>query len=633
MNIEIEHLIIVAILLLLIIILILIFKKNKFSTTDLDKNIVKLDTNLSKIDPVLRSEFSTNREEQEKNAKNIREEVSNSVKGLSQIVSENINNLSKIQNEQLEKFAQKLDTLTQSNEEKIEKLIDSNLTKQKEQTESQKKSTLELKNELKSSLKENESKTDKLITAFDNNSKELKGELKSSLKENESKTDKLITAFDNNSKELKGELKVTLGNNEKKTEELTKTFQKQISELNQELTKSSKDNRTELTSSLTKFEGKFIQSVKDFNDVQRQKFGDLVVRNENLKKTTEEKLDKISETVSIQLKSMSEGNMKKLEEMRVTVDEKLQTTLEKRFTESFTIISKRLEEVHKGLGEMQSLATNVGDLKKVMTNVKSRGIIGEYQLENLLEDLLTNAQYEKNVKTKVGSGAIVEFAIKMPNKNNLEKTLWLPIDSKFPKEDYEKLVDAYDDGDPILLETLRKNFKNSIIKNAKDIKEKYIDPPNTTEYALMFLPFESLYAEVLRTPGLFEELQKKYKITITGPTTLSALLNSLQMGFRTLAIEQRTSHVWDLLNVVKKEFGLFGTVLAKTKKKLQEASNVIDKATSKSNTIERQLKKVQTLSNGDSKQLESGDIFEEIEDNQIEDLDNDNVNNLFTQKE
>ena len=422
-------------------------------------------------------------------------------------------------------------------------------------------------------------------------------------------------------------------NNEKKTEDLTKTFQKQISELNLQLTKSSKENRSELTNSLSKFEAKFIQSVKDFNDLQRQKFGDLIVRNENLKKTTEEKLDKISETVSNQLKSMSEGNMKKLEEMRATVDEKLQTTLEKRFTESFTIISKRLEEVHKGLGEMQSLATNVGDRKKVMTNVKSRGIIGEYQLANLLEDLLTNSQYEKNVKTKVGSGAIVEFAIKMPNKNNLEKTLWLPIDSKFPKEDYEKLVDAYDDGDPELIESLRKNFKNAIIKNAKDIKEKYIDPPNTTEYALMFLPFESLYAEVLRTPGLFEELQKKYKITITGPTTLSALLNSLQMGFRTLAIEKRTSQVWDLLNVVKKEFGLFGTVLAKTKKKLQEASNVIDKASSKSRTIERQLNKVQTLSDGGNKQLESGDIFEEIEDNQIEDPDNNNINDLFSENE
>lgn len=604
MNIEIEYLIIAVIILLLINLLILILKKHKFDASDLTKNLVKLETNLSNIDPTLRNEFSTSREEQEKNAKNIREEVNNSIKGLSQIVSTNITNLSKIQNEQLDKFGIKLDTLTKSNEEKIEKLIESNLAKQKEQSESQKKSALELKSDLKTSLKENESKTENLIKAFDQNSKDLKSELQT-----------------------------TLNNNEKKTEDLTKTFQKQISELNLQLTKSSKENRSELTNSLSKFEAKFIQSVKDFNDLQRQKFGDLIVRNENLKKTTEEKLDKISETVSNQLKSMSEGNMKKLEEMRATVDEKLQTTLEKRFTESFTIISKRLEEVHKGLGEMQSLATNVGDLKKVMTNVKSRGIIGEYQLANLLEDLLTNSQYEKNVKTKVGSGAIVEFAIKMPNKNNLEKTLWLPIDSKFPKEDYEKLVDAYDDGDPELIESLRKNFKNAIIKNAKDIKEKYIDPPNTTEYALMFLPFESLYAEVLRTPGLFEELQKKYKITITGPTTLSALLNSLQMGFRTLAIEKRTSQVWDLLNVVKKEFGLFGTVLAKTKKKLQEASNVIDKASSKSRTIERQLNKVQTLSDGGNKKLESGDIFEEIEDNQIEDPDNNNINDLFSKNE
>ncbi len=571
MNMQIENYLIGIGFLQIVIILILIFKKFKFESKDYDKNLIKLETNLAQIDPIIRKEFSTNREEQEKNAKNIREEVNNSINSLSQLVTTNIINLSKNQNEQLEKFAQKLDVLTVSNENKIEKLIESNLAKQKEHIESQKLSTIELKNELKFSLKENENMTSELI----------------------------------------------------------KTFQKHISQLSLELDNASKENRTELVSTLNKFEVKFIQSVKEFNDLQRQKFGDLVDRNENLKKTTEEKLDKISETVANQLKLMNDGNLKKLEEMRITVDEKLQTTLEKRFSESFTIISKRLEDVHKGLGEMQSLASNVGDLKKVMTNVKSRGVIGEYQLENLLEDLLTNAQYEKNVKTKIGSGAIVEFAIKMPNKNNLEKSLWLPIDSKFPKEDYEKLVDAYDDGDADLIDNLRKNFKNGILKNARDIKEKYIDPPNTTEYGLMFLPFESLYAEVLRTPGLFEEIQNKYKITITGPTTLSALLNSLQMGFRTLAIEQRTSQVWDLLKVIKNEFGMFGTVLAKTKKKLQEASNVIDTASSKSRTIERQLNKVQTLSLGEQKQLGSVEIFEEIEETQIEENDQDNVKTLF----
>jgi DNA recombination protein RmuC len=407
--------------------------------------------------------------------------------------------------------------------------------------------------------------------------KDTREELSKSLKANEEKTNKLITGFDDNSRSL-----------------------------NEQLNNSAKENRVELSNSLKSFEEKFGANVKDFNELQRQKFNDLVIKQDLMRSDTETKLEKIRETIEKKLQTLQEENTRKLEEMRNTVDEKLQNTLEKRFNESFTVISERLDQVHKGLGEMQSLATNVGDLKKVMTNVKSRGVMGEYQLANILEDLLTNDQYEKNVKTKMGSGAIVEFAIKMPNNNNLEKILWLPIDSKFPKEDYEALVDAYDDGEPAKLDILRKAFKNSIIKNAKDIKEKYIDPPNTTEYGIMFLPFESLYAEVLRTNGLFELLQKEYKITITGPTTLSALLNSLQMGFRTLAIEKRSSEVWDLLSAVKTEFNQFGTMLEKTKKKLQEATNTIDKASVRSRAIEKQLRKVQ--------ELPSGEIISKIEE-------------------
>jgi DNA recombination protein RmuC len=298
---------------------------------------------------------------------------------------------------------------------------------------------------------------------------------------------------------------------------------------------------------------------------------------------------------------MQEGNEKKLEEMRKTVDEKLNETLEKRLGESFKQVSDRLEAVHKGLGEMQTMAVSVGDLKKVMSNKKSRGVLGEYQLQNIIEDLLTNEQYEKNVKTKVGSVAVVEFAIKMPHGNNLEKTLWLPIDSKFPKEDYEALVDAYDKADLVKIEEYTKAFIRGIKKNAQDIKEKYIDPPNTTEYGIMFLPYESLFGEVLRVPGLFEQLQKDYKITITGPTTLSALLNSFQMGFRTLAIEKRSGEVWDLFGAVKTEFGQFGDVLAKTKKKLIEATNVIDTSEVRTRAIERKLRHVQELPAAETK--------------------------------
>ncbi len=394
-----------------------------------------------------------------------------------------------------------------------------------------------------------------------------------------------------------------------------------LKNFSEQLTSTVKDNRAELAGNLKSFEEKFTNNVKDFNDLQRLKFNELGLQQQEIRRETEVKLEKIRETVESKLKSLQEENSRKLEEMKNTVDEKLQTTLEKRFNDSFTLISERLEQVHKGLGEMQTLASSVGDIKKVMTNVKSRGILGEYQLANILEDLLTNEQYAKNVKTKPNSGAIVEFAVKMPNNNHLEKTLWLPIDSKFPKEDYEALVDAYDDGDAQKIEELKKSFKAAIVKNARDIKEKYIDPPNTTEYGIMFLPFESLYAEVLRTPGLFESIQREYKVTVTGPTTLSALLSSLQMGFRTLAIEKRSSEVWDLLGVVKTEFSKFGTVLERTKKKLQEAANTIDQASVRSRAIERQLRKVQELPEGQTQKAieaaisqDSGEIQDQTDD-------------------
>ena len=364
-------------------------------------------------------------------------------------------------------------------------------------------------------------------------------------------------------------------------EQLNKTLDERLVLLMEKNESSNKASREELAKNLKEFRETFEASVKSFNDLQRQKFDDLEKRQQELVKTTEGKLD----------------------EMRKTVDEKLNETLEKRLGESFKQVSDRLEAVHKGLGEMQTLAVSVGDLKKVMSNVKSRGVLGEYQLQNIIEDLLTNEQYEKNVKTKEGSGAIVEFAIKMPHGNNLEKTLWLPIDSKFPKEDYEALVDAYEKGDPEKIEEYRKAFVSGIKKNAKDIKDKYIDPPNTTEYGIMFLPYESLYSEVLRVPGLFEQLQKEYKITITGPTTLSALLNSLQMGFRTLAIEKRSSEVWDLLGAVKTEFGKFGTIIEKTRDKLVAATKELDNTGVRTRSIERKLRQVQELPASDSSKI------------------------------
>ncbi|MDF2193786.1 DNA recombination protein RmuC [Paraflavitalea sp. CAU 1676] len=339
----------------------------------------------------------------------------------------------------------------------------------------------------------------------------------------------------------------------------------------------------------------FSRSLNDFSANQKENFFALLNKQTEQNATTSHRLDQLRETLEKKITELQAGNEKKLDEMRSTVDEKLQKTLESRLGESFKLVSERLEAVHKGLGDMQQLATGVGDLKRVLTNVKTRGILGEYQLESMLEQLLTPEQYGKNVKTKAGSNALVEFAVKLPGKESRDKVLWLPVDSKFPKEDFELLVEAYDKAVPELVEESRRNFVRGIKKCAFDISSKYIDPPNTTDFAILFLPFESLYAEVLRTPGLFETIQREYKIIITGPTTLSALLNSFQMGFRTLAIERRSSEVWQLLGAVKTEFGNFGGILEKTQKKLQEASNVIEQAGVRSRAIEKKLRNVQEL--------------------------------------
>ncbi|MCJ7615858.1 MAG: DNA recombination protein RmuC [Desulfobacterales bacterium] len=314
--------------------------------------------------------------------------------------------------------------------------------------------------------------------------------------------------------------------------------------------------------------------------------------------------DTLIQTVEGKLKAIQDDNTAKLEKMRETVDEKLQSTLEKRLGESFKQVSERLEQVYKGLGEMRTLATGVGDLKKVLTNVKSKGVWGEIQLGNILEQILTPEQYDTNVITKKDSNERVEFAIRLPGHGlDKEKVVWLPIDSKFPQEDYQQLVEAQEAADKELADRCMNNLEARIKREAREIKEKYIDPPNTTDFGIMFLPVEGLYAEVLRRPGLSDTLQRDHRIIITGPTTLSALLNSLHMGFRTLAIEKRSSEVWEVLGIIKTEFGKFGDVLAKTKKKLQEASNTIDDAERKTRTIERKLKKVEEVPVGKSAEL------------------------------
>lgn len=307
-------------------------------------------------------------------------------------------------------------------------------------------------------------------------------------------------------------------------------------------------------------------------------------------------LHKMRETVEGRLKSLQEENSQKLEQMRSTVDEKLHETLERRLGESFKLVSERLEQVHEGLGEMRTLASGVGDLKRVLTNVKTRGTWGEIQLGSLLEQLLPPGQFATNVATKTGSNERVEFAIKLPGRDGRDEPVWLPLDAKFPQEDFHRLVEAAEQANSTLVDEAGKMLENRIRGEAKSIREKYLDPPRTTDFAILFLPTEGLYAEVTRRTGLLESLQRDFRVTVMGPTTVAAFLNSLQMGFRTLAIERRSSEVWALLGGVKVEFARFGEILERTKKKLQEATNTIDAASQRSRVIQQKLKDVQQLS-------------------------------------
>lgn len=353
--------------------------------------------------------------------------------------------------------------------------------------------------------------------------------------------------------------------------------------------------REEVANTLSNLNESILKRMNENTTLQLTQLETFSQQLQGLTQMNEQKLERMRETVEKQLHVLREENGSKLEEMRQTVDEKLNQTLEKRLGESFKLVSERLEMVHRGLGEMQTLASGVGDLKRVLSNVKTRGIWGEIQLENLLEQILTIEQYAKNVATKPGSNDRVEFAIKLPGRDTQASIVWLPIDAKFPQEDYQRLLEAQEQANAILAEEAAKALENRIKNEAKEIATKYVCVPHTTEFAILFLPIEGLYAEVLRRPGLCDTIMRNYKVMIAGPTTLSALLNSLQMGFRTLAVEKRSSEVWSLLSIVKTEFGKFGDLLDKTHKKLQEASNSIDVAARKSRNIERKLKNVQEL--------------------------------------
>ena len=390
---------------------------------------------------------------------------------------------------------------------------------------------------------------------------------------------------------------VLLKSNRKQTNQLETLLRQEMKDNREELSRNMRELRTELNQALSlstqQMQTTLHRNLMTSNEMQREKFEAMNRQQDILVKSTEKRLD----------------------EMRIMVEEKLQKTLNERIGQSFELVRSQLENVQKGLGEMKNLAEDVGGLKKVLGNVKTRGTFGEIQLAALLEQMLSPEQYEANVKTRKNATEFVEFAIKLPGKDNGRDVVYLPIDAKFPKDVYEQYMDAYEEGDTTRIENTSKQLEITIKRMAKDIHEKYVEPPFTTDFAIMFLPFESIYAEVIRRTSLVETLQKDYKIVVTGPTTLGAILNSLQMGFRTLAIQKRTSEVWSVLGAVKTEFGKFGGMLEKVQKNLQNAGDQLEEVMGKrTRAIERKLRQVEALPTEESKKMLTLNDFTDDED-------------------
>lgn len=421
----------------------------------------------------------------------------------------------------------------------------------------------------------------------------------------------IINIFINTRKEEVNMGKIS-ENIENKFDNMQKSFKEEFYTNREESRRNEQDNRQEIKVSIDSMTSSISRHIMNLSTLQQNQFDinsknlenalnsfneNMIKSLDNLSQLQNEKLSQLKETTEEKFTELTNSTEENLEKMRVTVDEKLQSTLEKRLGESFKMVNDRLEQVYKGLGEMQTLANGVGDLKKVLSNVKTRGVLGEIQLERILEQFLAQEQYDKNVITKKGSRETVEFAIKLPGKDELKETIYLPIDAKFPLDIYNKLVDAYEEGNQNNIDITSKELEKFIRKSAKDIRDKYIDPPNTTEFGILFLPTEGLYAEVIKRQQLVEDLQRNYKINITGPTTLIALLNSLQMGFKTLAIERHSSEVWKVLGAVKTEFSKFETVLNAAQTKLNQASSEIDKLVgTRTRQINRKLESVEKLS-------------------------------------
>jgi len=548
------------------------------------------------------------REDSGAHAKSLREEVIHSLKNSTDTQIKSMGEMGIMQRDQLDGFSKQLLVLTQTNEQKLEAM----------------RTTVEER--LLGMQRENTAQLQKVREESIAAAKELREEVGQNLK---GFRDSLINNMGEMAALQKNQLDIFADQLSKLTEtshqrltSMRETIEQRLGFLQTENSKKMDQMREETGTNLKQHREEVGQSLKSFNDSVLRGMTDMggLLKDQmeafsgqirKLTESNENKLEFVRTTVEARLKQIQDDNAKQLDQMRATVDEKLQGTLEKRLGESFKQVSERLEQVHKGLGEMQTLATGVGDLKRVLTNVKARGGWGEIQLEALLEQVLSPEQYERNVKTREISGEMVEFAIKLPGGGDGDgDTVWLPIDAKFPMEDYQRLVEAQEKVDTEALDSAAKALMIRIKCCARDIRDKYLCPPNTTDFGIMFLPTEGLYAEVVRRPGLVEEIQRECRVVIAGPTTLAALLNSLQMGFRTLAIQKRSSEVWKLLGAVKTEFGKFGEVLTGVKKKLDQASNTMDDAAKRSRAIERKLRSIQELPSNEAQLLLKVDHIE-----------------------
>ncbi len=556
--------IIISLINLVILIFLLSKSRDKSHTQELTNSLNQMEKNIG-------NEFFKNREEVALNSKNIREELTQSLVAMNDSILKRIGEFSSFQREQFSQFQDTLKKLITDNNEKLDKIAEIVNVK-----------LMELTQNINIISKENREESRENIKTL---SEGLLGRIR-----------ELSTFQTERFSEFQQGLKSLTDSNNEKLDNINHSVLTKLSDLTDNMNKISKDNRKELFDSLSHFEKKLTHEIVNLTESQENKFKELTDK-------MEKRIENMRLTVENKLKNIQEDNNSKLEKMRETVEEKLQTTLHERIGESFKIVSDRLEAVQKGLGEMKNLATGVGDLKRVLTNVKARGTWGEVQLHAILEQLLTPEQYAMNVQTSESSSERVEFAVKLPGKTDSSSDVWLPIDSKFPQEDYLRLLQAMETADSAAIQKCSNDLVRAINKSAEDISNKYINPPYTTDFAIMFLPTEGLFAEVLRIPGLLEKIQQNNRVVITGPTTMSAILNSLRVGFRTLAIEKRSSEVWKVLSAVKTEFKKFGNILEKVKKQLNSAANTIEQTGVRTRAMERKLKDVEELSEPEAEQL------------------------------